>query len=163
NDVATAVNDELTTAEDTPLTIAAPGVLGNDTDVDGDALTATLVNPPLHGTVTLGPDGSLVYTPNANFNGVDGFSYVANDGQADSAGAAVTTQPTPVSEPRPPTADSYTTDEDTPLVVDATMGVLSNDSDPEGDPMTATLVAGPANGTLTLNPDGSFNYTPNAN
>src|SRR5262249_3153571 len=89
NDVATAVNDEYTTDADTPLTIAAPGVLTNDTDVDGDALSSILVNPPLHGTVTLGPDGALLYTPEANFNGIDGFSYSANDGQADSDTAAV--------------------------------------------------------------------------
>jgi VCBS repeat-containing protein len=163
NDSPVPVNDQYTTAEDTPLTIDAPGVLTNDTDVDGDALSSILVNPPQFGTVTLGPDGGLIYTPNANFNGVDGFSYLANDGSADSDAAAVTITVTPVNDAPAGTADAYTTDEDTPLVVKAVQGVLANDSDVDGDPMTATLVTGPTNGTLTLNADGSFNYAPNAN
>ena len=54
-----AVDDAYTTAEDTPLTVAAPGVLANDTDVDGDALTAVLVTGPANGTLTLNADGSL--------------------------------------------------------------------------------------------------------
>jgi hypothetical protein len=64
----------------------------------------------------------------------------------------------------PPVAvdDAYTTDEDTPLNVVAP-GVLGNDSDADGDPLTAILNTGVSNGTLTLNADGSFDYTPNAN
>ena len=62
----------------------APGVLGNDTDVDGDALTAApgRATPP-NGTLTLNADGSFTYTPDANFNGTDSFTYTANDGTAD--------------------------------------------------------------------------------
>jgi VCBS repeat-containing protein len=163
NDAPVGINDQYTTAEDTPLTIDAPGVLVNDSDVDADGLSSILVNPPQNGTVTLGADGSLVYTPNVNFNGVDGFSYLANDGSADSEAAAVTITVTPVNDPPVAAADSYSTDEDTPLVVSAAEGVLANDSDPEGDLLTAALVSGPANGFLTLNADGSFSYTPNAN
>jgi VCBS repeat-containing protein len=163
NDLPVGANDEYTTPEDAPLTIAAPGVLVNDTDVDGDALSSILVNPPQHGTVTLGGDGALLYTPDANFNGVDGFSYLANDGSADSDAAAVTINVTPVNDAPASAADAYTTDEDAPLAIDAAAGVLANDSDADGDSLTATLVAGPANGTVTLNADGSFNYVPNAN
>jgi VCBS repeat-containing protein len=163
NDLPVGVNDEFTTDEDTPLEIAAPGVLVNDTDVDGDALSSILVIPPQHGTVTLGSDGALLYTPEANFNGADGFSYKANDGSADSEATAVTVNVTPVNDAPASAADSYSTDEDTALVVDAATGVLANDTDAEGDAMTVAVVTGPANGTLTLNTDGSFNYTPNAN
>jgi VCBS repeat-containing protein len=163
NDTPVSVNDEFTTAEDTPLEIPAPGVLVNDTDVDGDALSSILVVPPLHGTVTLGADGGLLYTPDANYNGIDGFSYLANDGSADSETAAVTVNINPVNDAPTSAADAYTTDEDTPLTIDAAGGVLANDSDIDSDPLTATVVAGPANGTLTLNNDGSFNYVPNAN
>ena len=63
NDRPVAVGDSYTTAEDTPLTIAAPGVLGNDTDVEGDLLTASLVASPAHGTLTLNTNGSFTYTP----------------------------------------------------------------------------------------------------
>ena len=62
-----------------------PGVLANDTDVDGDALTASLVTQPAHGTLSLNADGSFTYTPDANYNGADTFTYAANDGTADSA------------------------------------------------------------------------------
>jgi hypothetical protein len=163
NDLPVSVNDEFSTDEDTPLTLAAPGVLANDTDVDGDALSSILVNPPQHGGVTLGPDGGLVYTPDANFNGVDGFSYKANDGSAESDAAAVTLNVAPVNDAPSSAADAYASDEDTPLTIDAASGVLTNDSDVDGDPIAATLVAGPANGTVTLNADGSFSYLPNAN
>jgi VCBS repeat-containing protein len=56
--------------------------------------------------------------------------------------------------------DEYATDEDTPLVVAAALGVLLNDSDPNSDPLTAVVVAQPQHGTLVLNADGSFTYTP---
>jgi VCBS repeat-containing protein len=163
NDLPVGVNDEYTTEEDTPLEIAAPGVLVNDTDVDGDALASILVNPPQHGSVTLSADGSLIYTPAANFNGVDAFSYLANDGSGDSDATAVTINVTPVNDMPTLTADSYSTEEDTLLTIDAAAGVLANDSDADGDPMTLSLVDGPINGGLMLNTDGSFSYTPNAN
>jgi large repetitive protein len=163
NDLPVGVNDEYTTAEDTPLEIVAPGVLANDTDIDSDALSSILVIPPLHGAVTLGADGGLVYTPDANFAGVDGFSYLANDGSGNSETAAVTINVSPVADAPVGAADDYSTEEDTPLVVAAAAGVLANDSDADGDSLTAALVSGPANGTLTLNADGGFEYTPNAN
>lgn len=163
NDSPVSVNDEYTTAEDTPLEIVAPGVLANDTDVDEDVLSSILVIPPLHGEVTLGADGGLVYTPSANFNGVDGFSYLANDGSADSEAAAVTINVTAVADGPVADADAYSTSEDVSLVVAAAEGVLAGDTDGDGDVLTAALVTGPAHGVLTLNPDGSFNYTPNAN
>ncbi len=70
-----AAADAYTTAEDTALTVAAPGVLGNETDPDGDPLTAVLVSGPSHGTLTLNADGSFGYTPAADFAGTDMFSY----------------------------------------------------------------------------------------
>src|SRR5947199_364470 len=79
-----ANDDSYTTPEDTQLTVSAPGVLANDTDPDGDTLSAILVSGPAHGTLTLNADGSLVYMPAPNFNGTDSFTYKANDGQAQS-------------------------------------------------------------------------------
>jgi VCBS repeat-containing protein len=163
NDLPVAVNDEYTTDEDTPLTIAAPGVLGNDTDVEGDPLTAAIVSGPVNGTVTMSSDGSFVYTPNADFNGTDGFSYLINDGAGDSAVASVTITVNAVNDDPVAVDDAYSTDEDTTLTVDAAAGVLANDTDADGDALTAALVSGPANGTLTLNADGSFSYAPNSN
>jgi YVTN family beta-propeller protein len=86
----TAVDDVYATFEDTPLTIGAPGVLGNDSDLDGDVLTAMVVAGPSHGTVTLYADGGFTYTPAASFTGTDSFTYRASDGQRASNTATVT-------------------------------------------------------------------------
>ena len=77
-------NDSYSTNEDQVLNVAAPGVLGNDADIDGRPLQAVLVSGPAHGTLTLNANGSFSYMPAANFNGADSFSYKANDGSDDS-------------------------------------------------------------------------------
>lgn len=84
-----AADDSYTMTEHTTLTVDPPGVLGNDSDPDGDPLTATLVTGPSNGTLTLNPDGSFTYTPNDDFVGTDSFTYEANDGQLDSSVATV--------------------------------------------------------------------------
>ena len=161
NDAPVAVDDSYSTSEDTALTIAAAGVLGNDSDIDGDALTAIRVAGPANGSVTLNADGSFTYTPNADFNGSDSFTYKANDGALDSNVATVNITIGAVNDAPVAADDSYSTSEDTALTI-AAAGVLGNDSDIDGDALTAIRVAGPANGSVTLNADGSFTYTPNA-
>jgi VCBS repeat-containing protein len=162
NDPPLAVADGYTTTEDTVLSIGSSGVLSNDSDVDGDALTATLVSGPANGSVTLNPDGSFDYTPSADFSGTDSFTYSASDGTA-SAEATVTITVDPAADNPTANADAYSTGEDVPLAVGAEMGVLANDVDSMGGPLTAELVSGPEHGTLMLNSDGSFSYTPEAN
>ena len=103
NDAPVAVDDTYTTSEDTPLTVVAPGVLGNDTDVEGDTLTAGLVSGPVHGTLTLYADGSFTYTPDAGWLGTDSFTYAASDGTANSNPATVTLTVTAAPAPIPPT------------------------------------------------------------
>jgi hypothetical protein len=88
NDPPVAINDYYTTVENTALYVPAPGVLGNDTDPEGDSLTAVMVSTVSNGTLTLNANGSFIYTPNPQFNGTDSFTYKANDGNADSAGTA---------------------------------------------------------------------------
>ena len=135
-------------------------MLGNDTDPDGDPLTAPSVTRPSHGAVTVNADGSFTYTPAANYNGPDSFTYRANDGAArqqhghrhlispsqpvNDAPVAATTRPPPRGQPASPSR------------------VLANDTDPDGDLLTAALVRA-RHGTVTLNADGSFTYTPAAN
>jgi len=157
-----AQDDAYTTQEDTFLNVPSPGVLGNDTDPEGQPLTAVLMQSPTQGTLTLNADGSFTYMPNPNFCGLDFFEYVASDGVYSSPFATVTL--TVVCQNDPPVAqdDAYITQEDTPLNAPSP-GVLGNDTDPEGQPLTAVLVSGPTQGTLTLNADGSFTYTPNPN
>ena len=99
NDAPVAVADSYSTAEDTALTVAAAlGVLANDTDVDGDPLTAVKVSDPAHGTLALAADGSFVYTPAADYSGADSFTYKANDGPADSNVAMVSLTVTAVND-----------------------------------------------------------------
>ncbi len=162
NDAPVAVADSYSTDEDTALVVAAPGVLGNDSDVDGDSLTAVNVTNPANGTLTLNANGSFTYTPASNYNGSDSFTYKANDGTVDSNTVTVSITVNAVNDAPVAVADSYSTDEDTALVV-AAPGVLGNDSDVDGDSLTAVNVTNPANGTLTLNANGSFTYTPASN
>lgn len=84
-------NSSYTYTVDTPLTVAAPGVLSHDSDPDGDAITAVLVSGPTNGTLTLNADGSFTYTPNAGFRGQDSFTYNAFDGTNNSVRPATVT------------------------------------------------------------------------
>jgi VCBS repeat-containing protein len=90
NEAPVAVADSYEATEDTVLTVAAPGVLANDTDVDNNTLSAAVVTQPTNGTLVLNANGSFTYTPNANFNGTDSFTYRASDGTLQSAPITVT-------------------------------------------------------------------------
>ncbi len=163
-DAPVAVPDSYTTAENVSLSISANGVLNNDNDNDTDsgALTATLVNNPSHGTLTLNANGSFIYPPSATYNGTDSFSYKANDGVLDSNVVTVSLAITSVNDVPVAVANAYSTAEDTPLLITAN-GVLANDTDADADPLSARLVTSPSHGTLILNPDGMFSYSPSAN
>ncbi len=93
-------------------------------------MSAVLVAGPANGTIVLNADGSFVYTPNANYNGTDSFTYKANDGSADSSAATVTISVAAVNDAPVATSDNYSTNEDGVLGI-AAPGVLSNDSDVE--------------------------------
>jgi hypothetical protein len=88
NDAPVAANDSATTNEDTAKDIA---VLSNDNDADGDTLSVSGFTQPAHGTVSDNGDGTLTYTPNANYNGGDTFTYTGNDGNGGTDEGAVDT------------------------------------------------------------------------
>ena len=161
NDTPVANDDAYSTDEDVVLNQSAPGVLSNDTDIDGNSLTAILVSDVSNGTLTLNSDGSFSYTPDVDFNGADSFTYKANDGTADSNTVTVDITVGGINDIPVTNADSYSTDEDITLEV-FIPGVIVNDTDTDGDPLTASLVFDVLNGTLTLNSDGSFTYIPDA-
>jgi VCBS repeat-containing protein len=143
--------------EDVVLNVPAPGVLANDTDADGDALTAVLVSGPSFGSLSLNADGSFTYTPDPNFHGVDDFTYKANDGVTDSNTATVTITVNSVNDVPVANDDAATTDEDVPVSI----GVLANDVD---DDPTTTLwlasVSDPGHGSVTWDAYGVVTYTP---
>ena len=162
NTAPVAGADSYATNAGTALSVPpAEGVLSNDTDADEDTLTAVLQSSPAKGVLAFNANGSFVYTPNAGSFGPDSFTYVANDGTADSNPATVTidVNGAPVAADDP----GFVTDENVPLTVGAAEGVLANDSDPDGDSLSAILVDPPGQGFVTLNTDGSFTYEPGNN
>lgn len=156
-----AQDDQADTFEDQSVVI---DVLANDSDSDGtlDPATVTIARPPASGTVFVdAASGAITYTPSPNFWGVDAFEYAVRDNLG-----AVSNQAT--------VSVTVMAQNDLPVAVDDTFlltgsslfvaapGVLENDSDVDGDPLTAVLVTGVSHGTLNLATDGSFTYTPGA-
>lgn len=158
-----AVDDSFAVNEDATLTVTGRGLLGNDTDPDGNPVTAVLVAGPANGMLSLSTSGSFTYTPAANFNGADSFTYRANDGTDSSNVATVTIAVAPVNDAPIAATNFYFTDEDRPLIIAAPDGLLVNDTDPEGDPLTAALLGAASNGSVAVNADGSFIFVPDAN
>jgi uncharacterized repeat protein (TIGR01451 family) len=135
-----ALADSYSLNEDTTLTIAAPGVLANDTDPDGDPLAAILVTGPAHGTLSLNPNGSFAYRPPTNFFGTDSFTYRANDGAANSNPVQVSFTVRPVNDP--PTLDpvaNRSINEDAGTVTIPLTGITSGAAN-ENDPLSVTVV-----------------------
>ncbi|HWU00151.1 MAG TPA: cadherin-like domain-containing protein, partial [Terriglobales bacterium] len=124
------------------------------TDVDGDHLTYSLVNGPQHGTVAFNTDGTYTYTPNADYNGTDSFTYKANDGSLNSNTGTVNLTVTPVNDAPVAANASITTAEDTNVQSHVTA------TDVDGDHLTYSLVTGPQHGTVTFGSDGNFVYKP---
>jgi len=150
----------VTTTEDTPVEISLIG-----SDSDSDPLAYSMVTVPSHGSLS-GTAPNLTYTPNTNFNGSDSFTFKVNDGAADSAPAAVSITVSPVNDPPVANDDTATTQEDTPVKID----VLTNDADIDNvgrylylDTLSLTAVSQGTNGSVTINPDSTLTYNPNAN
>ena len=164
NAAPTADNDAYGTNEDTPLNVAAPGVLDGDIDTDGDPLTALLDTTTSNGSLTLNADGSFNYNPVTNYCGSDSFTYHANDGIADSNVATVTITVTCVNDAPVAIANNYTHDEDTTLtgnvIADNTGEGL--DFDVDGDALMLAATSSTLHGTITFDPDdlGGFSYEP---
>jgi VCBS repeat-containing protein len=152
NDAPVASADPLTTPEDTPATGAIVA-----SDVDGDTLTYSLSTPPAHGTLTLNPDGSYSYTPDPDYNGADSFTVTVSDGNGGSVDVTVPVTVTPVNDAPAASSPPITTPEDTPVngAVTAT--------DVDGDTLTYAVISDPAHGEVTINPDGTYTYTPDPN
>ena len=134
-------------------------VLENDSDPEGDTLTISANTAPQNGSLTLNADGSFVYTPNLGFSGADAFTYTITDGNGNEDTATVQFTVS-TAENNPPVAidDSATTSFETSV----NGNVLANDSDPDGDAITVVSNTDASNGTVVVNADGSYVYTPDA-
>ena len=158
-----AVADRFSIAEDTLLSQSALlGVLANDRDAEGNSLTAILETAPTHGTLTLEPDGSFQYQPAPNFTGQDVFRYGVSDGIDSSESTSVTIEVQPVNDPPIANPDSYFGLPNRTLRINSATGLLANDTDMDSALLEATVAVAPTHGTLVLEKNGSFTYTPNA-
>ena len=155
-------NDEYTTDWDTVLTVSAPGLLANDSSPMGYDLQAHINQWPTQGSLDMNIDGSFSYTPDPNYQGQVTFSYNCYDG-LQAVPATVTINITAGNQAPVANDDEYSmTLSQGRLYVDAP-GVMSNDSDPEGDELITHLAQQPAAGVLGFSNDGSFWYEPEAN
>ncbi|MDO9313492.1 MAG: Ig-like domain-containing protein, partial [Burkholderiaceae bacterium] len=163
NDAPDAINDTASAPHNTSISVP---VLGNDTDPDGDPLTvtsATLVNPG-QGSVSIGPNGTLQFTPAPGFSGTALVNYSISDGHGgtDTATVTITVAAAPPPPPTGPDAidDSGSTQVDTPLTI-APATLLGNDTDGNSDPLTITSVQGGVNGSVAI-VAGNVVFTPTA-
>ena len=155
-------DDMGTTEEDTAVML---DVLGNDEDADGESLAITAVTQGANGAVAITDSGATVtYTPDAGFTGLDEFTYTVSDG-TDEATATVMVTVTEAPAPPPVNAEPVATDDEaeTDEGESVTIDVLANDSDPDGDRLTITMVTQGSYGSVAISADGtSVNYIPDA-
>ena len=156
NDAPLAFSQSLTNVEDAVLPITLAG-----SDVDGPSTNLLLVALPTHGTLT-GSGANQIYTPATNYFGLDSFTFTVNDGSLTSTVATISITVTPVNDLPVAVNDAYSLFKNTTFNVPAS-GVLTNDMDADGDSLTALLAATTTHGTLTLNTNGGFTYTPSNN
>ncbi|MEJ8856075.1 Ig-like domain-containing protein [Variovorax robiniae] len=184
NDAPVASDDHLVTNEDTPLKL---NLIGNDTDVDGDALHLVSINgvaitPGVaqsiavpNGRIDIATDGTITFVPNADYNGPVDFDYVVGDAKGATDTGHVDIRVKPVNDAPVARDDNYSTDEDQPIE----LNLIGNDIDVDGDalhlvsingvditPGTAQVIDVPhgqilvsADGTVTLVPEADYNGT----
>ena len=139
-------------------------VLANDLEVDGESLSATLVDEPSNGEVTLfNNNGIFIYVPESNYNGSDEMYYVASDGNSTSDTTLIKITIIEVDDPPVGSGDTLYVDEDDILVLNSTNGVLNNDVDVDGDVLSSELVRDVTKGKLDFYGDGSLTYIPDNN
>lgn len=153
NDPPVTTYENETTAEDSSLVIA---VLANDFDIEGEPLTAVVTVAPQNGTAEVQGDGTVLYTPAANFHGADEFLYTVSDPSGASMPGVAFVTVTPVNDAPTAAPDTATTAEDTSAVV----AVKANDGDLDGDSLAVAVTVAPGHGIALVQADGTVYYTP---
>jgi hypothetical protein len=143
--------DAAGTDEDTAVVIS---VLTNDTDADRDTLSVSSVTQPGNGTAAINADNTVAYSPRANFNGSDSFTYTASDGRGGRSTATVSVTVTAVNDAPVANNQAVTTAKGTAVAITLTAG------DADGEPLAYSVVSNPANGTLAGSAP-NLTYTPN--
>ncbi|WP_157964823.1 Ig-like domain-containing protein, partial [Algibacillus agarilyticus] len=152
----TAADDSFNATEDTVLN---GSVAGNDSTTSGGTLSFVKASEPSHGTVTVNTDGTFSYTPNSNYTGNDSFTYTVTDaGSGESLTQTVSVTVAAVTD-LTAADDSFNATEDTVL----NGSVAGNDSTTSGGTLSFAKASDPSHGTVTVNTDGTFSYTPNSN
>ena len=163
NDPPVAVNDTVPAVDEGGTISNTFNVLTNDTDADNDTLTAVIVTPPVNSSAfTLNANGTFTYTHNGSDTTSDSFTYQARDPSGSLSGTAtVSITINAINDPPVATNDGpFNVNEGGTIA--GTFNVLTNDTDPENNPLTAVLVTAPVNaGAFSLNPNGTFTYTHN--
>ena len=160
NDLPSAVDDMVSTDEDTPLTIPGDNLLVNDRDVDDDELNILAVSNGQNGTVELDNDGNVVYTPGSDFNGQDSFEYTISDGNGGIDVGSVDITVNPLNDLPAAQPDTATTSENTAITLSPGQ-LLANDIDVDQDPLTLVGAFNPVNGTIEPGVNNSIVFTPN--
>lgn len=157
NDAPTTNDVSLQTDENIPVN----GTVGGS-DIDGDTLSFNISGTPSNGTVVLNTaSGAFTYTPNNGHHGSDSFIVSVSDGNGGIVYSTVTIGIAPINDAPLGTDDSIRVAEGgiaTTLAGGAT-SLLTNDIDPDNDPLEVVLVSGPSHGSLVLNSNGTFSYT----
>lgn len=157
NDLPFAADDSFSSAEDALL--LGGDIRINDGDPDGDSLVLSLISGPTQAaSFNLNADGTFSYRPAANFFGTDSFVYEVSDGKGGTAQATVTIDVQPVNDSPLSLPDLFSMLQGSSLT--ASTSVLGNDLDVENNPLVAILLTGPAYGSLSFRPDGTFDYSP---
>lgn len=153
NDPPMAYKDSVTTQEDESVSITLSG--GDD---DGDEISFHVVKAPSHGSLK-GKAPKLIYSPDADFNGSDNFTFKTSDGKAESQTATVSITVNPVNDAPTANNSSVITNEDEPVSISLT------GNDPDGDLLTYIVVKGPSHGSLKgmAGTSPKLSYTPREN
>ena len=150
-------NPDIASMAEDSGTITLSNLLTNDTDAEGDPLTVTSVTGAVHGTIAQPSSGVFTYTPDLDFNGVEMLNYTVSDFHGGTGSSTVKVTVTPVNDPPVANNGAVTDVED---AVDVPLHLVANDTDVDGDLLTATSVSTPAHGTVTQQPGGAWTYTP---